>query len=260
VTTTNRLAGRVAIVTGAGRGIGQGIAWRFAEEGALVVVVDIASAGEATAARILAEGGKAIFIQADTGDAVQIQVMVGQVREVFGNVDILVNNAAIQYLLPLWELPEEQFDAMLRTNLKGYYLCMKNVLPHMIQQRKGNVINLASNLAFRALERFSGYSATKGGIVSMSRTAALEAAPYGIRVNCICPGSTITPIMDPLLAEVENPQALLEEAARRMPVGRLGIPGDVANLAVFLASDESEMVLGATYVIDGGASIRLGTA
>lgn len=255
-----RLAGRTALITGAAQGIGQGIALRFAEEGARVVVIDRAAAGAETAQQINTAGGQAVFVQADVGETLDVQRTVVTALDTFGTIDILVNNAAVQHLYPIWEMPEVLFDDMLRINLRGYFLMMKYVLAHMFTKRKGSVINVASNLAFRALERFTGYSATKGGIVAMSRTAALEAGPYGIRVNCICPGSTITPIMDPLLAEFDDPQAVLAEAARQMPVGRLGLPVDVANLALFLASDESAMILGGTYLIDGGASIRLQTA
>jgi NAD(P)-dependent dehydrogenase (short-subunit alcohol dehydrogenase family) len=183
--------------------------------------------------------------------------MVDDATAAFGKIDILVNNAAVQTVKPLWELEDSEFDNMLATNLRGYFLCMKHVLPKMFANKSGVVINISSNLAFRALAGFAGYSATKGGIVAMSRAAALEAAKYGVRINCICPGTTITPIMDPLLAQYDDPQAVLKEAASNMPSGRLALPLDIARLALFMASSESEMVFGASYVIDGGASIQL---
>lgn len=254
-----KLEGRVALVTGAGGGIGKGIALLYAKEGAKIVVVNRSETGRQTTQEIKGEGGEAIWVSTDVGICEQVQAMVEKALETFGKIDILVNNAAVQYLYPLWELPEELFFAMLRTNLGGYYHCAKTVIPHMIEQGGGTIINISSNLAFSALKTFSGYSATKGGIVSMSRTLALECAPYGIRVNCICPGSTITPIMDPILATFDDPEAVLEEAGKMMPAGRLALPEDIAHLALFLASDKAEMILGATYVIDGGASIQLPT-
>ena len=254
-----KLEGRVALITGAGGGIGRGIAMLFAREGSLVVVADRSGSGDETASQIKSEGGEATSIPVDLRDPDEVRSMVDKTLVAYEKIDILVNNAAVQYLHPLWELPEELFDDMLRTNLGGYFHCIRSVVPHMIRQGKGSIINISSNLAFRALGNFSGYSATKGGIVSMSRTLALECAPYGIRVNCICPGSTVTPILDPILAEYKNPQEVLEAAARLMPAGRLGLPEDVARMALYLASDDSAMVLGATLVIDGGASIQLPT-
>jgi NAD(P)-dependent dehydrogenase (short-subunit alcohol dehydrogenase family) len=254
-----KLDGKVAVVTGAGSGIGQGIAYRFAQEGARLVIADIAATGEDTRQEILAAGSEAIWSRTDVGVSQQVKEMVAEAIQTFGKIDILVNNAAVQHLGPLWELPEQLFEQMMRTNLFGYYACARYIIPTMIQQGKGCILNISSNLAFRGLKRFAGYSATKGGIVAMSRALALECAPYGIRVNCICPGSTITPIMKTVLDDLEDPQAILAEAAKMMPAGRLGLPEDVANLATFLVSDEAEMVVGATYLIDGGASIFLPT-
>jgi NAD(P)-dependent dehydrogenase (short-subunit alcohol dehydrogenase family) len=254
-----KLEGRVAIVTGAGGGIGKGIALLYAQEGAKVVVVNRSESGLQTVKEIEEGGGEAIWISTDVGISEQVQKMVQKTLDSYGKIDILVNNAAVQYLHPLWELPEDLFFKMLQTNLGGYFHCAKYVIPHMIDQGGGIIINISSNLAFRALKTFAGYSATKGGIVSMSRALALECAPHGIRVNCICPGSTITPIMDPILATFDDPEAVLEEAGKLMPAGRLAVPEDIGHLAVFIASQEAEMVLGATYIIDGGASIPLPT-
>jgi NAD(P)-dependent dehydrogenase (short-subunit alcohol dehydrogenase family) len=254
---TGQLEGRVAIITGGGGGIGKGIALRFSAEGASVVIVNRSETGAQTIEEIKESGGEGIWIATDVSISEQVQDMVAKSISAFGRIDILVNNAAVQYLYPLWELPETLFETMLRTNLGGYYHCAKYTIPHMIRQGKGVIINISSNLAFRALANFSGYSATKGGIVSMSRTLALECAPYGIRVNCVCPGSTITPIMDSILENFKDPQALLEAAGQVMPSGRLAEPEDVAKLALFLATDESEMILGTSVIIDGGASIQL---
>jgi NAD(P)-dependent dehydrogenase (short-subunit alcohol dehydrogenase family) len=252
-----KLHGKVSVVTGAGSGIGQGIALRFAREGARLVVVDLNDTGQQTVQQIQEAGGEAVWIQTDLRDSRQVHDLVTEAIHTYGRIDILVNNAAVQHLKPLWELPEELFEDMLRTNLFGYYACAKYIIPGMIQQGGGCILNISSNLAFRGLKRFAGYSATKGGVVAMSRALALECAPYRIRVNCICPGSTLTPIMKTVLDDLEDPQGILDQAAKHMPAGRLGLPEDIANLAVFLVSAEAEMVVGATYIIDGGASIYL---
>jgi NAD(P)-dependent dehydrogenase (short-subunit alcohol dehydrogenase family) len=252
-----KLAERVAVITGGGGGIGKGIAMLFAQEGAKVVIVNRSESGAQTASEIAELGGTARWIATDVGQSQQVQEMVAETVAAFGRIDVLVNNAAVQHLYPLWELPEACFEEMLRINLGGYFHCAKYTIPHMIAQKKGNIINVSSNLAFRALVSFAGYSATKGGIVSMSRTLALECAPYGIRVNCICPGSTITPIMDSILNTFKDPEAVLKAAGEAMPARRLALPEDVAKLALFLASDDAPMVLGTSVIIDGGASIQL---
>jgi len=251
------LQGRTAIVTGAGSGIGQGIALEFARAGARVAVVGRTERALGTVQAIRASGGVAEWLQTDVANSAEVQRMVARVIELFGPPDILVNNAAVQYEKRLWELPEDEFERMLATNLRGYYLCAKYTIPHMIARGGGSILNVSSNLAFGGLPEFAGYACTKGGIVAMSRCLALECAPHNIRVNCICPGTVITPIMGPLLSRLPDPQAALDNAARNTPAGRLGQPEDIARLALYLVSDESSYVLGASVIIDGGASARL---
>jgi NAD(P)-dependent dehydrogenase (short-subunit alcohol dehydrogenase family) len=253
-----KLQGRVAIVTGAGSGIGQGIAQLFAQEGARVAVVGRTERALQTVEAIRRAGGAAEWLQTDVAVSAQVQSMVARTCEFFGPPDILVNNAAVQYEKPLWELPEGEFDQMLATNLRGYYLCAKHTIPLMIAHGGGCILNISSNLAFRGLPEFAGYACTKGGIVAMSRCLALECAPHRIRVNCICPGTTITPIMDPLLSRLPDPQAALQRCAEATPAGRLGLPVDIAHLALYLVSDEASYVVGAEFVIDGGAGAKLG--
>lgn len=253
-----KLKDRIAIVTGAGGGIGRGIARLFAQEGAFVAAAERADRGQETVDLIRQAGGRAEWFRTDVSSAVEVQRMVAAVCERWGPPDILVNNAAVQFEGRLWEMPEEEFDLMVATNLRGYYLCAKYVIPHMIQRGGGHIVNIASNLAFGGLPEFAGYAATKGGIVAMSRCLALECASYHIRVNCICPGATMTPNMERFLSRLPDPEAVLRVASERIPAGRLGQPEDIARLALFLVSDESAYILGASVIIDGGASARLG--
>jgi len=253
-----KLKGRVAIVTGGGAGIGRGVASLFALEGAFVAVAECADRGQETVDAIRQAGGQAEWIPTDVSLSSEVQRMVACVCDLAGPPDILVNNAAVQFEGRLWELPEEEFDCMMATNLRGYYLCAKYVIPHMIRRGGGHILNIASNLAFVGLPEFAGYAATKGGIVAMSRCLALECAPYHIRVNCICPGATMTPNMERVLSRLPDPEAALRAAMERIPAGRLGQPEDIAWLALYLVSDESAYVIGSSIIIDGGASARLG--
>lgn len=248
---TGRLTDRVAVITGAARGIGFAIAHRFAQEGARVVVADIDGDGAAeAAAKITADGGTALAQRADVGQAADVDALVDATIEKFKGIDILVNNAGdVTIQKHFLETDTDWWDHFVRTNLTSQFLCTRRIAPLMVDDGGGCVINMSSGGATRAHRGMVAYDATKGGIEAMTRSLALELAPYGIRVNALVPGLIAT-----------NPSHL-EPAARRLrdetvPLGRGGRPQDLAGPAVFLASDDAEYVTGACLVVDGGVLVQ----
>jgi len=251
------LSGKIAIITGGASGIGRASVELFAREGARVAVADRrGDEGESVAAGLRASGCETFFIFADVSRAADAERVVRSTVAAFGPPDVLFANAGVLKIGPLWEMPESDFDALVAVNFKGAFLMARAVLPLMMERGHGSIIFTASNLAFKGLARFSAYSGTKGAIVAMARSLAMEAGPYGIRVNCICPGPILTPMQNIPLAEYPDPEAVLREAAQNIPIRRLGLPEDVAQLALYLASDESAFVTGAAFVIDGGDSAQ----
>ncbi|MFC1970252.1 SDR family NAD(P)-dependent oxidoreductase [Chloroflexota bacterium] len=267
-----RLKDKVAIVTGGGEGIGREIALVFNEEGAKVCVVDVIEESmEKTVGEIRARGGKAMGVRADVSSSTEVQCAVDETLKDFERVDILVNNAGIWPVAPLAELREEQWDKVLDTNLKGAFNCMKAVLPTMLAQRSGNIINIASVagtvMGCPPLGPHADYAASKAGILGLTRAAALEVAPVGIRVNAIAPGAIMTPgsiggtipaqkVAGPTAEDVAKARRLIERFGQTVPIGRIGEPRDIAKIALFLASDDSAYVTGQMIVADGGWSIQ----
>ena len=247
-----RLKGKVAVVTGAGAGIGQAVALRFAREGAGVVVAEIDSGnGQATVEAIQRSEGAALFAQADVSDENDVKAMVTAASNCFGRIDILFNNAAI--LLHgrdtrAHELSTEVWDRTMAVNLGGYWLCSKYVIPHMLRQRQGSIIHLASPTGMLGFASLTAYSTSKGGVFALTRAMAADYAPEHIRVNAIVPGTIDTPMNAAELANEESRQRFIAMA----PAGRLGIAEDICGLAVFLASDESQYCVGGFYAVDGG--------
>jgi glucose 1-dehydrogenase len=253
-TTSNRLQGRKALVTGSSKGIGRGIAIRLAQEGADVVInynSDPKGAEEALA-EVQALGRRGAIFKANLGSVTDVRELVAKSTEALGGLDVLVNNAGIEKNAPFWEVTEQDFDAVIDVNLKGVFFATQA----FVQQcraagRPGKVINISSVHEEVAFPHFAAYCASKGGLRMLTRTLAVELGPIGVTINSIAPGAIETPINAKLL----NDPAKLNSLVRQIPLGRLGKPADVAGLAVFLASSDSDYVTGATYLIDGGLTV-----
>ena len=244
-----RLADKVALVTGSGSGIGRAIAERFAREGARVIVNDLhRDRAEETVQRIAAAGGEALAIPADVTQSAAVQAMVDQGLAAFGRIDILVNNAGASQGDDILTFDEATWDWNLAVVLKSVYLCSRAVLPQMIERRSGAIVNISSVNGIVGLGE-EAYSAAKAGMNVLTKNMAVKYGRFGIRVNAICPGTVRTPIWGPRL---EKDPHIFEKLAKWYPLGRVGEPEDIANAALFLASDEAAWITGATLVVDGG--------
>ena len=248
---SGRLAGKVAIVTGSGSGIGQAIAERLAQEGANLVVDyrNHIEQAQDTRAKIEAAGGKAIMVEADVSKLPDSQNLVNQAWDQLGSCDILVNNAGIEKHAPFLEVTEADYDAVLDVNLKGAFFLTQYFARRLADAKKpGAVINLSSVHEDMVFPNFSTYCASKGGMRMVMRDLAVELGPLSITVNNIAPGAVNTPINTNLMADKSKLDALL----RNIPLGRMGKPEEIAGVAAFLASADGSYVTGSTYFIDGG--------
>jgi NAD(P)-dependent dehydrogenase (short-subunit alcohol dehydrogenase family) len=250
-----RLKDKVAIVTGGGAGVGEAIALRYAKEGAKVVVAEIEPArGEKVVNAIRQFGGDALFVQTDVASEQQIQALVETALARFGQIDILVNNAAVllaQKESRAHELTNEVWDRTMNVNLRGYWLCSKYVIPSMLK-RGGSIIFIASRTGLRGFAKLAAYSTSKGGVFALMRSMAVDYAADRIRVNAIVPGTMDTPMN---AAQLSDPRAR-EKFIAKTPAGRLGIGDDIAGLAAFLASDDAGFCIGGVYMADGGADVK----
>jgi len=245
-----RLVGKVAIITGAGRGIGQATALKFAKEGAMVAVCDIDERTAIDTARMIeGVGGEAMAFRVVVTDKLSIQNMVLAVHERFGKIDVLVNNAGIAADAQLKRMTDEQFDRVIDINLKGTYNCTKAVVDIMLEQQSGVILNASSIVGLYGNFGQTNYAASKFGVIGMVKTWARELGKRGIRANAVCPGYIATTILNTI------PDKVLDAMETKVPMGRLGKPEEIANAYAFLASDEASYINGAVLEVSGGLTI-----
>ena len=245
-----KLKDRIAIVTGAGRGIGEAVSLRFAGEGAKIACVDVnIEDAKDTAAQIKTKGGDAIAVKCDVSKAAEVDAMAKEVLDAFGTIDILVNNAGVIRDAQLKNMTEEMWDIVLDVNTKGPFLCCKAITPVMVEKQYGKIVNLASRAAMGHFGQVN-YSAAKAGVIALTRTLALEMARHNINVNCIAPGYIDTPLTQGL------PEKVMERILAGTPLHRAGKPIDVANAALFLVSEDSQFITGQALFVCGGRSLN----
>jgi 3-oxoacyl-[acyl-carrier protein] reductase len=255
-----RLVGKVAIVTGANSGIGRATAHLFAREGARVVAVDLRDERSPRVDRLIqAEGGEAVFLQGDVSRREDCERMVRTAIETFGQLDILFSNAGVGVHKPLHEFSDEEWDLVLNVNLRGVFNGARAVLPHFLEQGRGNIVNTASTHGILAAREYPAYCASKAAIINLTRQLAIDYGP-AVRVNCVCPGPIDTPRYRGFPPQAHYPEGMTDEERNRMgqPVPglhRMGQPEEVAYCVLFLASDESSYVTGHALVVDGGQTV-----
>jgi NAD(P)-dependent dehydrogenase (short-subunit alcohol dehydrogenase family) len=253
-----RLAGKAAIVTGGGLGIGRAAALLFAKEGARVAVLDVSvKEGESTAAEINSSGGTAVFIRVDVSREDEVKEALAEVHGSFGSLDVLVNNAGITGVRkPTHEVSEQEWDLVMAVNVKGVFFCTKHAVPFMKDSGGGSIINVASFLGMVSMAGVPPYTASKAAVRYMSKTDALIYAPDNIRVNSVNPGYIRTPLIENYLKSTGDAEKSRAALVAMQPIGRLGEPEDVAYGILYLASDESKFITGSDLVIDGGLTAR----
>jgi NAD(P)-dependent dehydrogenase (short-subunit alcohol dehydrogenase family) len=248
-----RLQGKVAIVTGAASGIGRASAITFAREGAKVVVVDIDECnGEATVATIAAGGHDALFVRTDVAAEADIRRVVEKTIAHWGKIDILFNNAGVVLVKPLEEMTEDEWDRVMSINVKAAFFAIKHTVPHMRAAGGGVILNTGSIASFTGQLGTPVYSASKGAIALLTKSLALDFGRDGIRVNCICPGITDTPMLREHMGQGDEGEANIRTRLSRVPLGQILTPEDVARAALYLVSEDSAGITGVLHVVDGG--------
>ena len=250
-----KLTGKVALITGGNSGIGAATARLFASEGASVVIVGRSEArGNRILAEIQAAGGKALWIACDVRNAAEVRRAVEWTQREFGRLDILFNNAGIILRKNVLDMSEGEWDNNLDTNLKSAFLFAKYVLPSMIAQRSGVIINNGSGWGLKGGANAASYCASKAGLVNLTRAMALDHSAQGIRINCICPGDVDTPMLDDEAHQLQQARAAIVADGALRPMGRIGTAEEVARSVLFLASDDSSYMTGAVLIVDGGGT------
>lgn len=250
-----RLKDKIAIVTGAAQGFGAGIAERYAQEGARMVLADIdAERGERTAAALQAQGAQCRFVRADVGNGDDMKALVAAAVEAFGGLDIMVNNAGVSHRnQSMLTVSESEFDRVFRVNVKSIYWSAIHAVPEMTRRGGGSIINIASTAGVRPRPGLTWYNGSKGAVITMSKSMAVELAPQRIRVNCVNPVAGETPLLATFMGE-DTPEMRAKFIAT-IPMGRLSLPADVAVSAVFFGSDESSFITGTCMEVDGGRCV-----
>ena len=252
----DKLAGRSALVSGGASGIGKAIAQLFLEEGASVAISDINGDGLDAAVKDLSGYGTVLGIQGDVRSMADAGRMVAATVEAFGAIDVLICNAGITSVMPIEQLTEEEWDAVLTTNVKGMFTLVKHAVPHMIRQGGGNIVTLGSEMGIVAVPESPAYNASKGAIIMFTKSIAVNLIRHSIRANSLCPGITRTPLLQ---AEVDNsidPERTAAEQASWAPIMRVADPREIAQGALFLASEASSFAVGSCLVLDGGFTAR----
>jgi NAD(P)-dependent dehydrogenase (short-subunit alcohol dehydrogenase family) len=252
-----KLKDRVAIVTGAAKGIGWGIAKIFIEEGAKVVVVDWDEEnGEKATKEFAKDGGDVIFVKCDVSTEDQVKAVVERSLQAYGKIDILVNNAGVGVYKSFTDATMADWDRALNVNLKGQVLCSRSVVPHMQAQGKGAIVNISSVHAFQTVNGVAPYATSKGGVYALTHAMAIDLAPI-IRVNAIAPGWVYTPLIQSIFDSYADPAAQRKEVERRALMKRIGRPEEIGYAAAFLASDEASFITGTQLFVDGGLTAQL---
>ncbi|WP_308637961.1 SDR family NAD(P)-dependent oxidoreductase [Paenibacillus silvisoli] len=251
--------GKVVIVTGGGSGIGRAVCHRFAREGAAVIAVDRhAESGEAVAAEIAEAGSMAAAMQADVSSEADVKRVVASTLEVYGRIDVLVNNAAVCPQMRITDMSLQGWNEVIANNLTSVFLFCREVLPVMAQNGGGAVVNVSSVHALATLDGYSAYAASKGGIVSLTRAVALDYAKQKIRVNAVLPGAVHTPMLERSIKSLDTPrEEIMKQWNEAQPIGRVGEADEIASVVLFAASPDNSFMTGAVLVADGGMTIDL---